>query len=64
MRHLSADLECEAPSDDVAPPVLSERYRDTGVKLGKSIRLLKLDGKDHEIFLDPGVFAALAPMLD
>ena len=51
-------------NDNVAPPVLSERYRDTGVKLGKSIRLLKLDGKDHEIFLDPGVFAALAPMLD
>lgn len=50
--------------DDVAPPVLSERYRDIGAKLGKSIRLLKLDGKDHEIFLDPGVFAALAPMLD
>jgi pimeloyl-ACP methyl ester carboxylesterase len=50
--------------DDVAPPDLSERYRDTGVKLGKNIRLVKLDGKDHEIFLDQEVFAVLAPMLD
>jgi len=47
----------------VAPPSLSERYRDAAVKADKYVRLIQLDGKDHEIALDPAVLDALLPML-
>jgi predicted esterase len=50
-------------NDDVAPPNLSERYREAATKLGKKVRLIELAGKDHEIFLDRAVFAELTPML-
>jgi pimeloyl-ACP methyl ester carboxylesterase len=49
--------------DTVTPPGLSERYQAVAAQLGKHVRLVQLEGKGHEIFLDPTVFAALAPML-
>lgn len=50
-------------NDDVAPPGLSEHYRDAATKLGKRVRLVELAGKNHEIFFDGAVFAELIPML-
>ena len=47
----------------VAPPSLSEQYRDAAVKADKYVRLIQLDGKDHEIALDLAVLDALLPML-
>jgi predicted esterase len=49
--------------DKVAPPGLSERYQAVAAQLGKKVRLVQLEGKEHEIFLDPAVFAELATML-
>jgi pimeloyl-ACP methyl ester carboxylesterase len=49
--------------DDVAPPALSVAYQALAARLRKNVRLVQLEGKDHEMFLDPAVFAALAPML-
>jgi pimeloyl-ACP methyl ester carboxylesterase len=49
--------------DTVAPPDLSERYQAVAATLGKKVRLVQLEGKGHEIFLEPAVFAALAPLL-
>jgi pimeloyl-ACP methyl ester carboxylesterase len=49
--------------DTVTPPGLSERYQAVAAQLGKHVRLVQLEGKGHEIFLDPAVFAALAAML-
>jgi hypothetical protein len=31
--------------------------------LGKKVQLVQLEGKEHDMFLDPAVFAELAPML-
>lgn len=50
--------------DKVAPPTLSESYRDRAVKLGKRVRLVTLPGKEHEIFLEPAVLAELAALLE
>ncbi len=49
--------------DKVAPPALSESYRDRAVKLGKRVRLVTLPGKEHDIFLEPAVLAELAKLL-
>jgi hypothetical protein len=49
--------------DKVTPPGLSERYQAVAAQLGKKVRLVQLEGKEHEIFLDPAVFAALATMV-
>jgi len=49
--------------DTVAPPGLSERYQALAATLGKQVRLVQLEGKGHDMFLEPAVFAALAPML-
>jgi predicted esterase len=49
--------------DKVAPPGLSERYQAVVVQLGKQDRLVQLEGKEHDISLDPAVFAELATML-
>jgi len=49
--------------DQVTPPGLSERYQTVAATLGKKVRLVRLEGKGHEIFLDPAVFAELTPML-
>jgi pimeloyl-ACP methyl ester carboxylesterase len=49
--------------DEVAPPGLSERCQAAAAELGKNVRLVQLEGKGHEIFLDPAVFAELAPLL-
>jgi pimeloyl-ACP methyl ester carboxylesterase len=49
--------------DTVAPPGLSARYQAVAATLGKHVRLVQLEGKGHDIFLDPAVFTALAPML-
>ena len=50
--------------DKVAPPALSESYRDKAVKLGKPVRLVTLAGKDHEIFLEPAVLAELGRLIE
>jgi pimeloyl-ACP methyl ester carboxylesterase len=49
--------------DKVAPHGLSERYQAVAAQLGKKVRLVQLEGKEHDIFLDPAVFAELATML-
>jgi pimeloyl-ACP methyl ester carboxylesterase len=49
--------------DKVTPPDLSESYQAVAATFGKNVRLVQLEGKGHEIFLEPAVFAALAPML-
>jgi len=49
--------------DKVAPPALSESYRDKAVKLGKQVRLVQLAGKEHEIFLEPAVLAELGRLI-
>lgn len=49
--------------DKVAPPGLSESYQAVAAQLGKKVRLVLLEGKEHEIFLDPAVFAELSTML-
>jgi pimeloyl-ACP methyl ester carboxylesterase len=49
--------------DKVTPPGLSESCQAVAAELGKKVRLVQLEGKGHEIFLDPAVFAELAPML-
>jgi pimeloyl-ACP methyl ester carboxylesterase len=53
--------------DNVAPPSLDEAYKEKAVKLGKHVGLVQLDGKEHDIFLEPGVLApadapAVAPL--
>lgn len=50
--------------DKVAPPALSESYRDKAVKLGKQVRLVQLAGKEHEIFLEPAVLAELVKLVE
>jgi dienelactone hydrolase len=50
--------------DDVAPVDLTVAYRAAAATIGNRIRLIELTGKDHDIFLDPAVLTALAPMLD
>ena len=49
--------------DEIAPPGFSEQYETVARKHGKKVRLVRLEGEDHEIFLDPAVFAELGPML-
>ncbi|MEW6737937.1 MAG: prolyl oligopeptidase family serine peptidase [Acidobacteriota bacterium] len=49
--------------DKVTPPSLSESYQAMVEKLGKKIRLVRLEGKEHEIFLDPAVFAEFVTLL-
>jgi pimeloyl-ACP methyl ester carboxylesterase len=49
--------------DQVTPPGRSERYQAVAATLGKQVRLVQLEGKGHEIFLEPAVLATLAPML-
>ncbi len=50
--------------DQIAPASLSESYQVKAVQLGKRVRLVPLDGRDHEIFLDPAVFNELARVLE
>jgi pimeloyl-ACP methyl ester carboxylesterase len=49
--------------DKVAPPGLSESYQAKAAKLGKHVRLVRVEGKEHEIFLEPAVFAELGKLL-
>jgi pimeloyl-ACP methyl ester carboxylesterase len=49
--------------DRVAPASLSKSYQSAAAKLGKQVRLVQLEGKEHEVFLDPAVFAELATLL-
>lgn len=49
--------------DEVAPPDFSESYRAAASERGKSIRLVRLEGKGHEIFLASEVLAELASLL-
>jgi len=67
MLHVSGQVG-ESPEGvlaaDVAPPILSESYRDRAVKLGKQVRLVQLEGKEHEIFLEPAVLAELGRLIE
>ncbi len=49
--------------DERAPPGFSEHYEAVAVKHGKKVRLVRLEGEGHDIFLKPAVFAELGPML-
>jgi pimeloyl-ACP methyl ester carboxylesterase len=49
--------------DEVAPANFSEQYETAARKHGKKVRLVRLEGEGHEIFLNPAVFAELGPML-
>ncbi len=49
--------------DEVAPPSFSEQYETAARNHGKRVRLVRLEGEGHEIFLNPAVFAELEPML-
>ncbi len=49
--------------DEVALPGFSEHFEAVALKHGKKVRLVRLEGKGHEIFLNPAVFAELTPML-
>jgi len=49
--------------DEVAPPSFSEQYETATRKHGKRVRLVRLEGEGHEIFLKQAVFAELGPML-
>lgn len=49
--------------DEVAPPFLSESYQAAALEQGKRVRLIQLEGKGHEIFLDPEVLAELVTIL-
>lgn len=49
--------------DDIAPFCFSEQYQSAARKLGKKMKLVRLEGEGHEIFLKPAVFAELEPML-
>ncbi len=49
--------------DEIAPPGFSEQYEAVARRHGKKVRLVRLEGEGHDIFLDPAVFAELGPML-
>lgn len=49
--------------DDIAPPAFSEQYERVARKHGKKVRLVRVEGEGHEIFLNPAVFAELEQML-
>lgn len=49
--------------DEIAPICFSEQYEEAARKLGKKVKLVRLEGEGHEIFLKPAVFAELEPML-
>ncbi len=49
--------------DEIAPPGFSEQYEAVARRHGKKVRLVRLEGEGHEIFLNPAVFAELGPML-
>jgi len=49
--------------DEIAPPQFSEQYETAARKHGKKVKLVRLEGEGHEIFLNPAVFAELEPML-
>ena len=49
--------------DEIAPPCFSEQYELAARENGKNVKLVRLEGVGHEIFLEPAVFAELEPML-
>ena len=49
--------------DEIAPLRFSEQYETAARNLGKKVKLVRLEGEGHEIFLNPAVFAELEPML-
>lgn len=49
--------------DEIAPISFSEQYEIAARKHGKRVRLVRLEGEGHEIFLNQAVFAELGPML-
>ena len=49
--------------DEISPPGFSEQYETAARKHGKKVRLVRLEGEGHQIFLYPAVFAELGSML-
>ena len=49
--------------DEIAPLCFSEQYHTAARKLGKKLKLVRLKGEGHEIFLKPAVFAELEAWL-
>lgn len=50
-------------ADDVAPSFLSEAYQDAAQKAGKTVKLIELPGKGHEIFEEPEVAEQVALLI-
>lgn len=50
-------------ADEVAPPDLTQRYAAALAGRGVDVEITQLPGKDHEIFLEPEVQAALKALL-
>ena len=50
-------------ADEVAPPDLTQRYAAALAGRGVDVEVTQLPGKDHEIFLEPEVQAALKALL-
>lgn len=66
VNHLSPQVSVTmvvGKQDLVTPPFLSEHYQAAALKAGKKVQLFQLDGKGHEIFLDPEVYDLILPML-
>jgi predicted esterase len=51
-------------ADDVAPPPLTKAYATALARRGVEAQVSELAGKDHEIFLEPGVQEQLAALVE
>jgi pimeloyl-ACP methyl ester carboxylesterase len=49
--------------DDVTPPSLSLAYEAAAKRLGNDVKLVQLDGVDHEALFDPAVFDTVAQLV-
>jgi poly(3-hydroxybutyrate) depolymerase len=49
--------------DDIAPPEISIAYQKAAATLGKHVALVQFSDKVHDMFLEPAVLRALAPLL-
>lgn len=50
--------------DEITPLSLSENYRKQAAESGKNIRLVQLEGKEHDIFMEEKVFESLAKLIE
>ena len=50
--------------DRTTSPRLSESFQAAAVKLGKKVRLVRLENRGHDFFLDPSVLAELNRLIE